>query len=57
LEKHKDLLKADLWLIGDGPVHQSGLPMIDFGVRGDVNVDLTVYGPKRPLHIGRLILV
>jgi acetylornithine deacetylase/succinyl-diaminopimelate desuccinylase-like protein len=52
LEKHKDLLKADLWLIGDGPVHQSGLPMIDFGVRGDVNVDLTVYGPKRPLHSG-----
>ena len=52
LERHKDLLKADLWLIGDGPVHQSGLPMIDFGVRGDVNVDLTVYGPKRPLHSG-----
>jgi len=52
LEKHKELLKADLWLIGDGPVHQSGLPMIDFGVRGDVNVDLTVYGPKRPLHSG-----
>jgi acetylornithine deacetylase/succinyl-diaminopimelate desuccinylase-like protein len=52
LAKHKNLLKADLWLIGDGPVHQSGLPMIDFGVRGDVNVDLTVYGPKRPLHSG-----
>lgn len=52
LERHKDLLKADLWLIGDGPVHQSGLPMIDFGVRGDVNIDLTVYGPKRPLHSG-----
>ena len=52
LDKHKNLLKADLWLIGDGPVHQSGLPMIDFGVRGDVNVDLTVYGPKRPLHSG-----
>lgn len=52
LEKHRDLLKADFWLIGDGPVHQSGFPMIDFGVRGDVNVDLTVYGPKRPLHSG-----
>ena len=52
LDKNKDLLKADLWLIADGPVHQSGLPMIDFGVRGDVNVDLTVYGPKRPLHSG-----
>ncbi len=52
LEKNKEILKADLWLIGDGPVHQSGLPMIDFGVRGDVNVELTVYGPKRPLHSG-----
>ena len=24
----------------------------EFGVRGDVNVDLTVYGPLRPLHSG-----
>ena len=52
LEQHKDLLQADLWLIADGPVHQSGLPLIDFGVRGDVNIDLTIYGPKRPLHSG-----
>jgi acetylornithine deacetylase/succinyl-diaminopimelate desuccinylase-like protein len=52
LEKHQSLLKADLWLVVDGPVHQSGLPMLDFGVRGDVNINLTVYGPKRPLHSG-----
>jgi acetylornithine deacetylase/succinyl-diaminopimelate desuccinylase-like protein len=26
--------------------------MISFGVRGDVNMNLTVYGPKRPLHSG-----
>jgi acetylornithine deacetylase/succinyl-diaminopimelate desuccinylase-like protein len=26
--------------------------MISFGVRGDVNMDLTVYGAKRPLHSG-----
>jgi acetylornithine deacetylase/succinyl-diaminopimelate desuccinylase-like protein len=52
LEKHKALLQGDLWIIADGPVHQSGLPLIDFGVRGDVNVDLRVYGPKRPLHSG-----
>ncbi|MFN7118737.1 MAG: M20/M25/M40 family metallo-hydrolase [Saprospiraceae bacterium] len=52
LEKHQDLLKADFWLIADGPVHQSGLPMLDFGVRGDVNMEITVYGPKRPLHSG-----
>jgi acetylornithine deacetylase/succinyl-diaminopimelate desuccinylase-like protein len=52
LEKHKDLLKADLWVIADGPVHQSGRKQIVFGVRGDVNVEIKVYGPKRPLHSG-----
>jgi acetylornithine deacetylase/succinyl-diaminopimelate desuccinylase-like protein len=49
---HKDLLQADAWLICDGPVHQSGLKQVVFGVRGDTNVDLTVYGAKRPLHSG-----
>lgn len=52
LEEHQDLLTADLWLVADGPIHQSGLPLIDFGVRRDVNLDLTIYGPKRPLHSG-----
>jgi acetylornithine deacetylase/succinyl-diaminopimelate desuccinylase-like protein len=26
--------------------------MLDFGVRGDVNMEITVYGSKRPLHSG-----
>ncbi|MCS7020000.1 MAG: M20/M25/M40 family metallo-hydrolase [Cytophagales bacterium] len=52
LEKYKNLLTADLWIIADGPLHQSGLKQIVFGVRGDVNMELTVYGPKRPLHSG-----
>ncbi len=51
-EKYKNTLKADLWIIADGPLHQSGLKQIVFGVRGDVNMELTVYGPKRPLHSG-----
>jgi acetylornithine deacetylase/succinyl-diaminopimelate desuccinylase-like protein len=49
---HRDLLQADAWLICDGPVHQSGLKQAVFGVRGDTNVDLTVYGATRPLHSG-----
>lgn len=49
---NKDLLAADAWLICDGPVHGSGRPQLVFGVRGDANVDITVYGPKRPLHSG-----
>ena len=52
LEKHKELLKADVFIVCDGPVHQSGRKQVVFGVRGDVNVDLTVYGATRPLHSG-----
>jgi acetylornithine deacetylase/succinyl-diaminopimelate desuccinylase-like protein len=49
---HKELLEADAWIICDGPVHQSGKKQVVFGARGDTNVDITVYGAKRPLHSG-----
>lgn len=52
LAAHRDLLASDVWLICDGPIHPSGAKRVAFGVRGDVNVDLTVYGPLRPLHSG-----
>ncbi|MGQ0702047.1 MAG: M20/M25/M40 family metallo-hydrolase [Gemmatimonadales bacterium] len=52
LTRYRDLLRADLWLFGDGPVHQSRQPKISFGVRGVMGVHLTVYGPIRPLHSG-----
>ena len=52
LGMHKDLLKADAFIVCDGPVHQSGRKQVVFGVRGDTNVDLTVYGANRPLHSG-----
>ena len=52
LEKYKTLLQSDLWIICDGPVHQSGKKQIVFGVRGDTHMDLTVYASKRPLHSG-----
>ncbi|MBC7689740.1 MAG: M20/M25/M40 family metallo-hydrolase [Aquabacterium sp.] len=52
LENYKPLLQSDLWIICDGPVHQSGKKQIAFGVRGDTHVDLTVYASKRPLHSG-----
>ena len=52
LEKRKEVLKADAFIVCDGPVHQSGRKQVVFGVRGDVNVDLTVYGAVRPLHSG-----
>jgi acetylornithine deacetylase/succinyl-diaminopimelate desuccinylase-like protein len=33
-------------------VHQSGTKQVVFGVRGDTHLELTVFGPKRPLHSG-----
>jgi acetylornithine deacetylase/succinyl-diaminopimelate desuccinylase-like protein len=52
LEANTTLLSSDLWLICDGPVHQSGKKQISFGVRGDAHLDLTIYASKRPLHSG-----
>lgn len=52
LRTHADLLKADLWLIGDGPVHQSRRPTIYFGARGTLGLEATIYGPASPLHDG-----
>jgi acetylornithine deacetylase/succinyl-diaminopimelate desuccinylase-like protein len=52
IELNRDLLQSEAWIICDGPVHQSGLKQVVFGVRGDQNVDVTVYGAKRPLHSG-----
>jgi acetylornithine deacetylase/succinyl-diaminopimelate desuccinylase-like protein len=52
LAKYKDLLKADAFIVCDGPVHQSGRKQVVFGVRGVTGVDITVYGANRPLHSG-----
>ena len=52
LDRYKKLLQSDLWIICDGPVHQSGKKQVVFGVRGDTHLDLTVYASKRPLHSG-----
>lgn len=52
LERYKDKLQGDLWLFFDGPKHQSGRPQVVFGVRGVTGMEVTVYGPSRPLHSG-----
>jgi acetylornithine deacetylase/succinyl-diaminopimelate desuccinylase-like protein len=52
LDLHRESLAAEAWLIVDGPLHATGRRQLVFGVRGDANVDVTVYGPKRPLHSG-----
>lgn len=47
-----DLLRCDLLIMGDGPMHQSGRQMINFGNRGITSLTLTVYGATKPLHDG-----
>jgi acetylornithine deacetylase/succinyl-diaminopimelate desuccinylase-like protein len=50
--KNLDLLKGDLLIMGDGPMHQSGKQMVNFGNRGIASLTMTVYGPTKPLHDG-----
>ena len=52
LEGNKALFSGDVWLICDGPVHQTRQQLIAFGARGIAQVDITVYGPRRELHSG-----
>jgi len=52
LELHKNLLGADLLITADGPVHPSGRPLVFFGNRGVIGMDVTIYGPVRALHSG-----
>lgn len=52
LRRHADILGGDVWVFGDGPVHQSRRPLVSFGVRGTVGLELTLYGPSRVLHSG-----
>ena len=52
LRKYADVLRPDAWLLCDGPVHQSRRPLLAFGARGVVDLELTVYGPAKGLHDG-----
>jgi acetylornithine deacetylase/succinyl-diaminopimelate desuccinylase-like protein/pimeloyl-ACP methyl ester carboxylesterase len=53
LEMYRDRVRdIDVWLLLDGPVHQSGRPQLVFGVRGVTSLEITVYGAARELHSG-----
>ena len=52
LDANRDALRADLWLLCDGPVHQSRRRQVFFGARGETDVEITAYGPLRALHSG-----
>lgn len=53
LERYRELVDdVDLWLISDGPLHQSRRAQLVFGVRGYVGLEIRVYGAERYLHSG-----
>ena len=52
IDAHKNLFRGDAIITADGPVDQSGRPLIFFGNRGVISVRLTVFGPLHPLHSG-----
>ena len=52
LAANKALLTGDLWFICDGPEDSNGQLTIKFGARGIQKLEVTVFGPKRPLHSG-----
>jgi len=52
LAENKDLFAGDVWLMCDGPLHQTRRQLITFGARGWVQLDVTVLGPRGELHSG-----
>lgn len=52
LAANKELFSGDLWLMCDGPLHQTRRQLIAFGARGATRVDVTVYGARGELHSG-----
>jgi acetylornithine deacetylase/succinyl-diaminopimelate desuccinylase-like protein len=52
LQPNRQLLSGDVFVLSDGPRHTSGRMQVFFGARGVAAVELTVYGPTRPLHSG-----
>ena len=47
-----DRLRADLVVTSDGPLHETGAPVVTFGVRGVASFDLVADGASRDVHSG-----
>jgi len=52
LRRYAPLLAADAWLLCDGPVHPTRRMQVFYGARGVSGLEITIYGPVRPLHSG-----
>lgn len=49
---NRDVLDVDLVVTSDGPIHDSGRQIIEFGVRGVADFELRARGANRDLHSG-----
>jgi len=52
IREHRHELQADLVIVSDGPVHESGRSIISFGVRGVLDLELRARGANQDLHSG-----
>ncbi|OAN86993.1 M20/M25/M40 family metallo-hydrolase [Sulfitobacter geojensis] len=52
VRNHMDELQADLVVTSDGPLHETGQPVITFGVRGVASFDLVAKEASRDVHSG-----
>jgi len=52
VREQRDLLGADLVITADGHLHESGLPVLEYGVRGIASFELRARGANRDVHSG-----
>lgn len=52
VRENADKLRADLVITADGPLHESGLPIITFGARGVASFELRARTANRDVHSG-----
>jgi acetylornithine deacetylase/succinyl-diaminopimelate desuccinylase-like protein len=52
VERHRDMLRADLCCYSDGPMFPNDQPVLLMGVRGVLGLEFAATGAKRNLHSG-----
>ncbi|MCJ7701420.1 MAG: M20/M25/M40 family metallo-hydrolase [Anaerolineales bacterium] len=52
VREHREILNADLVITADGHVHNTGTPVLKYGVRGVASFELRARGANRDVHSG-----
>jgi len=52
VKEHRNMLNADLVYTSDGPRNENGAPVIEFGVRGVLSLEITLQTAKNDNHSG-----